>query len=182
VHRTLIDHYGDGNQRDSARYRLHHELALGKADFAVAHLRDTFPRTDTDSWLSSLVFIASAPYYHAHDPDGRDFGGHGGHDDRAAVALGRTDAAQQPPDSVDAVLHLRVRRLLHAVWQLTDPLVLPDPKVSDRLRFELEQLSNLRPAGNPLLWRASREWPSDALAGRPLRIPGDDDENGNGDL
>jgi hypothetical protein len=182
VHRTLIDHYGDGDQRDSARYRLHHELALGKADFAVAHLRDTFPRTDTESWLSSLVFIASAPYYHAHDPDGRDFGGHGGHDDRAAVALGRTDAAQQPPDSVDAVLHLRVRRLLHAVWQLTDPLVLPDPKVSDRLRFELEQLSNLRPAGNPLLWRASREWPSDALAGRPLRIPGDDDENGNGDL
>jgi hypothetical protein len=182
VHRTLIDHYGDGDHRDSARYRLHHELALGKADFAVAHLRDTFPRTDTESWLSSLVFIASAPYYHAHDPDGRDFGGHGGHDDRAAVALGRTDAAQQPPDSVDAVLHLRVRRLLHAVWQLTDPLVLPDPKVSDRLRFELEQLSNLRPAGNPLLWRASREWPSDALAGRPLRIPGDDDENGNGDL
>ncbi|MFE4989771.1 hypothetical protein ACFRH4_00220 [Streptomyces mirabilis] len=182
VHRALIDHYGDGDRPDSARYRLHHELALGKADFAVAHLRDTFPRTDTGSWLSSLVFIASAPYYHAHDPDGRDFGGHGGHDDRAAVALGRTDAAQQPPDSVDAVLHLRVRRLLHAVWQLTDPLVLPDPKVSDRLRFELEQLSNLRAAGNPLLWRASREWPSDALAGRPLRIPGDDDDNGNGDL
>ncbi|MEU1566151.1 hypothetical protein ABZ504_38155 [Streptomyces mirabilis] len=181
VHRALIDHYGDGDQPDGARYRLHHELALGKADFAVAHLRDTFPRTDTASWLSSLVFIASAPYYHAHDPDGRDFGGHGGHDDRAAVALGRTDAAQQPPDSVDAVLHLRERRLLHAVWQLTDPLVLPDPKVSDRLRFELEQLSNLRPAGNPLLWRASREWPSDALAGHPLRIPGDDD-NVNGDL
>ncbi|MFJ8021358.1 hypothetical protein [Streptomyces sp. NPDC096311] len=182
VHRTLIDHYGDGDQPDSARYRLHHELALGKADFAVAHLRDTFPRADTGTWLSSLVFIASAPYYHAHDPDGRDFGGHGGHDDRAAVALGRTDAAQQPPDSVGAVLHLRIRRLLHAVWQLTDPLVLPDPKVSDRLRFELEQLSNLRPAGNPLLWRASREWPSDALAGRPLRIPGDDDDNVNGDL
>ncbi|WP_371645778.1 hypothetical protein [Streptomyces mirabilis] len=181
VHRALIDHYGDGDQPDGARYRLHHELALGKADFAVAHLRDTFPRTDTASWLSSLVFIASAPYYHAHDPDGRDFGGHGGHDDRAAVALGRTDAAQQPPDSVDAVLHLRVRRLLHAVWQLTDPLVLPEPKVSDRLRFELEQLSNLRPAGNPLLWRASREWPSDALAGHPLRVPGDDDDNVNGD-
>ncbi|KPI10742.1 hypothetical protein OK006_4416 [Actinobacteria bacterium OK006] len=182
VHRALIDHYGDGDQPDGARYRLHHELALGKTDFAVAYLRDTFPRTDTASWLSSLVFIASAPYYHAHDPDGRDFGGHGGHDDRVAVALGRTDAAQQPPDSVDAVLHLRVRRLLHAVWQLTDPLVLPDPKVSDRLRFELEQLSNLRPAGNPLLWRASREWPSDALAGHPLRIPGDDDDNVNGDL
>lgn len=170
VHRALIDHYGDGDRPDSARYRLHHELALGKADFAVAHLRDTFPRTDTGSWLSSLVFIASAPYYHAHDPDGRDFGGHGGHDDRAAVALGRTDAAQQPPDSVDAVLHLRVRRLLHAVWQLTDPLVLPDPKVSDRLRFELEQLSNLRAAGNPAV-AGLAGWPSDALMRPPPAHP-----------
>ncbi|MEU8978866.1 hypothetical protein [Streptomyces sp. NPDC048309] len=173
AHRTLIDHYGDDGPPESARYRLHHELALGKADFAVAHLRDTFPRTDTRAWLSTLVFIASAPYYHAHDPDGRDFDGH---DHRASVALGHTDAEQRPPDGVDAVLHLRVRRLLHAVWQLTDPLVLPDPKVTDRLRFELEQLSNLLPAGNALLWRASRVWPSDALAGRPFRIPGDDED------
>ncbi|PIB09179.1 hypothetical protein B1C81_11380 [Streptomyces sp. HG99] len=177
VHRTLIDHYGDEDPPDGARYRLHHELALGTAEFAVAHLRDTFPRTDTRGWLSSLVFIASAPYYHAHDPDGRDFDGH---DHRASIALGHTDAAQTPPAGVDAVLHLRVRRLLHSVWQLTDPLVLPDPKVTERLRFELEQLSNLRPAGNALLWRASRDWPSDALAGRPFRIPGDDDENGGG--
>jgi hypothetical protein len=65
--------------------------------------------------------------------------------------------------------------LLHAVWQLTDPLVLPDPRVAERLRFELEQLSNLRPAGNALLWRASRDWPADALAGRPLRVPDDED-------
>ncbi|MFF0140036.1 hypothetical protein ACFYRN_26710 [Streptomyces sp. NPDC005227] len=176
VHRTLVDHYsdhpGESAPPDSARYRLHHELALGRADFAVAHLRDTFPRTDTRGWLSALVFIASAPYYHAHDPDGRDFDGH---DHRAAVALGRTDAAHRPPEGVDAVLHLRVRRLLHAVWQLTDPLVLPDPRVTERLRFELEQLSNLRPAGNALLWRASRDWPADALAGRALRIPGDED-------
>ncbi|MFI5815090.1 hypothetical protein ACIA7S_29580 [Streptomyces sp. NPDC051643] len=179
VHRTLVDHYGDGELPDRDRYRLHHELALGKADFAVAHLRDTFPRTDTRSWLATLLFIASAPYYHAHGPDGRGADNPAGHDDRASIALGRTDAAQRPPDSVDAVLHLRVRRLLHAVWQLTDPLVLPDPKVGERLRFELEQLSNLRPAGNPLLWRASREWPSHALAGRPLRVP-DDDENGTG--
>ncbi|MFJ2398863.1 hypothetical protein ACIOTI_39880 [Streptomyces sp. NPDC087843] len=179
VHRTLVDHYGDEDLPDRDRYRLHHELALGKADFAVAHLRDTFPRADTGSWLATLLFIASAPYYHAHGPDGRDADGHAGHDDRASIALGRTDAAQRPPDSVDAVLHLRVRRLLHAVWQLSDPLVLPDPKVGERLRFELEQLSNLRAAGNPLLWRASREWPSDALAGRPLRVPADD-ENGTG--
>jgi hypothetical protein len=49
--------------------------------------------------------------------------------------------------------------------------------VAERLRFELEQLSNLRAAGNALLWRASRDWPADALAGRPLRVP-DDEEGG----
>lgn len=176
AHRALIDHYGEHEPAEAARYRLHHELALGKADFAVVHLRDSFPHADVGAWLSELVFIASAPYYHAHDPEGRDFDGH---DDRVAVALGRTDAAQQPPEGVDTLLHLRVRRLLHAVWQLTDPLVLPDPKVAERLRFELEQLSNLRPEGTALLWRASREWPSAALSGRPLCIPGDD-ENGGG--
>ncbi|MEU6098457.1 hypothetical protein [Streptomyces sp. NPDC047079] len=175
VHRAVIEHYDRRVSPDAARYRLHHQLALGKADLAVAHLRDTFPGTEVGPWLSSLVFIASAPYYHAHDPEGHDFDGH---DHRAAVALGRTDPEQRMPEGVDAALHLRVRRLLHAVWQLTDPLVLPDPKVAERLRFELEQLSNLRPGGTALLWRASRDWPADALAGRPLRIPGDDEDGG----
>ncbi|MFE9097866.1 hypothetical protein [Streptomyces sp. NPDC007264] len=172
AHRTLVDHYGERDTADAARYRLHHELALGRTDLAVARLRDTFPGADVGDWLGSLVFIASASYYHAHDAEGRDVGGP---DHRAAVALGRTDAAQRPPEGADAVLHLRVRRLLHAVWQLTDPLVLPDPEVAERLRFELEQLSNLRPGGTALLWRASRDWPSDALAGRPLRVPDDED-------
>ncbi|MGW1161272.1 hypothetical protein ACWD5Q_12205 [Streptomyces sp. NPDC002513] len=172
VHRAVIDHYGERDTADAARYRLHHELALGKADFAVDELRDTFPVTEVGAWLSALVFIASAPYYHAHDPEGHDFVGR---DHRAAVALGRTDRALRPPEGVDAALHLRVRRLLHAVWQLTDPLVLPDPEVAERLRFELEQLSNLRPGGTTLLWRASRDWPADALAGRPLRVPGEDE-------
>ncbi|MFE0249409.1 hypothetical protein [Streptomyces sp. NPDC059010] len=191
AHDTLIAYYaddsdddGDGDDPEVAGrrvpYRLHHELALGDSESAVAYLRDTFHTLDTRAWLRSLRFIASAPYFHAHDADGHDADGHGftGHDDRrTAVALGRTDAGHEPPRGVDATLHLRVRRLLHAVWQLTDPLTLPDAKVCDRLRFELEQLSNLRPAGNALLWRASRDWPQDALAGRPLRVP-DDDEDG----
>lgn len=171
AHETLIAHYPDP---DHARYRLHHELALGVTEPAVAHLRDTFATLDTRTWLRTLRFVASAPYFHAHDDEGRDFTGHG--DRRAAVALGRTDADHRVPDDVDAVLHLRVRRLLEAVWQLTDPLVLPDPKVCQRLRFELEQLSNLRPAGNALLWRASRDWPAAALAGHPLGGPEDGDD------
>ncbi|MFC9927075.1 hypothetical protein [Streptomyces sp. NPDC127190] len=177
AHETLITHY---TEAEDARYRLHHELALGVTEPAVAELRDSFPTADTREWLRTLRFVASAPYFHAHDAEGRDFTGRG--DRRAAVALGRTDAGPVPED-VDAVLHLRIRRLLHAVWQLGDPLVLPDPQVCDRLRFELEQLSNLRPAGNALLWRASRDWPAAALAGRPMEDPeelrdGPDDDRG----
>ncbi|MEU5534009.1 hypothetical protein [Streptomyces sp. NPDC020362] len=175
AHETLIAHYPDP---EHARFRLHHELALGVTESAVAHLRDTFPTLETGTWLRTLRFVASAPYFHAHDDEGRDFGGRG--DRRTAVALGRTDAGQRPPDGVDAVLHLRIRRLLQAVWQLTDPLVLPDATVCQRLRFELEQLSNLRPAGNALLWRASRDWPAAALAGRPLDDPDDADDADDG--
>lgn len=182
AHETLIAYYtaDDGEGADGrVPYRLHHELALGASESAVAHLRDTFHTVDTRAWLRSLRFIASAPYFHARDSEGHDFDGRD--DRRTAVALGRTDADHEPPAGVDAALHLRTRRLLHAVWQLTDPLTLPDQKVCDRLRFELEQLSNLRPAGNALLWRASRDWPEDALAGRPLRVPDEDDEDGDGE-
>ncbi|MEU6350194.1 hypothetical protein ABZ896_12785 [Streptomyces sp. NPDC047072] len=175
AHETLLAHYAPADDSPArAGYRLHHELALGVTESAVAYLRDTFPVQDTRTWLRTLRFVASAPYFHAHDAEGRDSAIHG--DRRAAIALGRTDAVQEVPEGVDAVLHLRVRRLLHAVWQLTDPLAPPDPKVGDRLRFELEQLSNLRPAGNALLWRASRDWPEDALAGRPLTVPDDEGE------
>ncbi|GCB47005.1 hypothetical protein SNL152K_4307 [Streptomyces sp. NL15-2K] len=189
AHETLIRYYEPSGHDDDparARYRLHHELALGGTEPAVAYLRDAFPALDIRTWLRSLRFIASAPYFHAHDAEGHDFAGR--EDRRAAIALGRTDAGQVVPTGVDAVLHLRIRRLLHAVWQLTDPLALPDAKVCDRLRFELEQLSNLRPAGNALLWRASRDWPEDARAGRPLRVPddgdgdsGDDGHDGDGE-
>ncbi|KOV70740.1 hypothetical protein ADK64_02585 [Streptomyces sp. MMG1121] len=175
AHETLAAHY---TAPEDARFRLHHELALGVTESAVAHLRDTFPTADTRDWLHTLRFAASAPYFHAHDAEGRDFTGRG--DRRTAVALGRTDAAHAVPEGADAVLHLRIRRLLHAVWQLADPLVLPDPQVCDRLRFELEQLSNLRPAAGALLWRASRDWPAAALAGRPMTGP-EDDGDGDGD-
>lgn len=110
----------------------------------MKHLSDTFHGADPRIWLKSLAFIASAPY----------------DDGRGAVALGRPDPA----------LHARVRRLLHAVWQLTDPLVLPDPEVAERMCRDLEHLSTTRPAADALLWRASKDWPDDALAGRPLRV------------
>ncbi|MFF8969910.1 hypothetical protein [Streptomyces sp. NPDC014995] len=185
VHETLIRHYAEPDgEHDAdparARYRLSHELALGHTANAVAHLRDTFLTLDTRAWLDTLCFLASAPCFPAHDDEGRDAAGHDDH--RTAVALGRTDAAHEPPEGADAFLHLRVRRLLHAVWQVTDPLVLPDPKVCGRLEFELLQLSDLRPAGGALLFATSRAWPRDARAGRPLRTPADDgSDDGDGE-
>lgn len=182
VHETLIAHFATGPGFRTPHpgvdaFRLYHELSLGDTAGAVAHLRDTFTTLRTRTWLDTLRFLASAPYFHAHDAEGRD----DGHEDRrSAIALGRTDAAQEPPEGVNASLHLRIRRLLHAMWQVTDPLVLPDPKVCGRLEFELLQLSDLRPAGGALLFAASQAWPRDALAGRPLRTPAEDGD-GDGD-
>lgn len=183
VHRTLIRHYTDGpgaaDDPVRTRFRLHHELALGETGNAVTYLRDSFGRTDPHGWLETLLFVASAPYYHAHDPHGRDVGAATDH--RVAVARALTDHRELPPAGVDAPLHLSVRRVLHAVWQLTDPLVLPSDQVAERLRFDLGHLSDLWPAGSAALWQASREWPDDALAGRPLRVPREgDDQRGNG--
>lgn len=161
VHEQLIRHY-----EAEPRYRLYHELALDEPAGAVARLRDSFPASGTRRWLEDLRFIASAPCFQ-------------GDDRRTAIALGRLGTAP-PPQGADVGLHLRVRRLLHAVWQVTDPLVLPEPRVCDRLRFELEQLSDLRPAGGALLFATSRAWPAQALAGRPLTVPTGQDDDGEG--
>lgn len=150
VQETMRDHYPPGDPR-----RLHHELALGVTENAVAHLRDTFHTAEAGAWLAELRFIASAPLFDVPD-------------ERRAVALGRTDAGQSPPDTVDRVFHLRIRRLLHCVWQLTDLLAQPDEDVADKAGDELGYLSALHPTGNEVFWHASREWP---LAAREWRSP-----------
>ncbi|WP_221353235.1 hypothetical protein [Streptomyces beigongshangae] len=181
AHRTLLAYYtdtptvpaapetpetpedsGDGAERRALR-RLHHGLALGAAEPAVTYLRDAFHHRAAVRWLSALAFLASAPYH-----SGSETGT--GTDDRVPVALGRAGTGPRPPDDADTALHLRVRRLLYGVWQVTDPLALPDPVVAERLRSELEHLSRLRPTDAEPLRRASRNWPRDALAGRPLRV------------
>ncbi|MFG2142827.1 hypothetical protein ACGFRG_01335 [Streptomyces sp. NPDC048696] len=150
VHTTLIGHYRD----DPAR-RLHHELALGETGNAVARLRETFAAPNTAAWLDELRFIASAPCFAVPD-------------ERRAVALGETDADQPHPPGVDLALHLRIRRLLYAAWQLSDPLALPDDEVVEKLRDELRWLSEAHPTGNRTLWQASRSWPAAVLEWRPL--------------
>jgi hypothetical protein len=183
THETMIAHFATGQGLRTPdpgvdAFRLYHRLALGDTAEAVAHLRDTFPVLATRTWLLTLRLLGTAPYFHAHDTEGRDADGH--EDRRSAVALGRTDAGEEPPEGVDRALHLRIRRLLHAVWQVSDPLVLPDRRVCERLEFELLQLSDLRPAGGALLFAASRAWPRDALAGRPLSIPDADGDDADG--
>ncbi len=179
AHRTLVAHYtdipgapdgpgpGPGSAEQRVLHRLHHELALGAAEPAVTYLRDTFPRQDTKAWLRALVFLASAPYHPAPVPDG--YGG-AASDARTGVALGRVGTGPPPPEGADTALHLRIRRLLYGVWQVTDPLALPDPVVAERLRSELEHLSRLRSTDVEPLLRASVHWPEDALSGRPLRL------------
>ncbi|MFE7928274.1 hypothetical protein ACFU6S_05970 [Streptomyces sp. NPDC057456] len=179
THETMTAHFATGLGFRTPgpgvdAFRLYHELALGETAGAVAHLRDTFPVLATRAWLLTLRLLGTAPYFHAHDTEGRDTDRH--EDRRSAIALGRTDAAEEPPEGVDRALHLRIRRLLHAVWQVSDPLVLPDPRVCGRLEFELLQLSDQRPAGGALLFATSQAWPRDALAGRPLRTPDEDDD------
>ncbi|MBT2506485.1 hypothetical protein J7I98_11365 [Streptomyces sp. ISL-98] len=150
VHETLRRHY-----RDEAPRRLHHELALGITENAVTYLRETFPGSDARDWLDELRFIASAPHFDAPDV-------------RRPMALGRSETSAPPPPGADAALHLRIRRLLYAVWQLTDPLALPDDEVTEKMGYELGLLSELHSSGNEVLWQASRSWPQAVREWRPL--------------
>ncbi|MET9932927.1 MULTISPECIES: hypothetical protein [unclassified Streptomyces] len=173
VHETLRRHYGPG----PGPYRLHHDLALGRTEDAVTHLRTTFPEPDVLGWLGRLRFVASAPY-----PRER---GATGPDPRRAVALGQAPPGGQAPSGgqdpagglpagldADAVeLHLALRRLLHAVWLLTDPLALPDDEVADRLAHELRRLSGRHLSGSGSLWDAATHWPRDIRAWRELSLP-----------
>ncbi|MBH1934310.1 hypothetical protein I5Q34_08385 [Streptomyces sp. AV19] len=153
VHHTLRDYHASGEWRGrphipSLPLRLHHELALGRAESAVVHLRDAFRRPEVPArqWLDELLAITSAPYFAVPDH-------------RGAVALGATDPRQPPPDhDDDPVLHFRIQRLLHAVWLVRDPLALHDARVVERMSHELARLSDLHRTGSDVLWQASREW------------------------
>ncbi|MFF4173728.1 hypothetical protein [Streptomyces sp. NPDC001744] len=159
VHETLHRHYGPGP------YRLHHDLALGRTEEAVTHLRETFPEPDVLDWLGRLRFVASAPYPRERSAVG--------HDPRRAVALGRAPAGDLPAglDADGVELHLSIRRLLHAVWLLTDPLALPDEEVADLLAHELRRLSGRHLSGSGSLWDAATHWPRDIRAWREPSLP-----------
>ncbi|MFF3126543.1 hypothetical protein ACFVRD_30490 [Streptomyces sp. NPDC057908] len=181
VHETLRTAYAPGGRCPSVPHRLHQELVLGRTRDCVTHLRERFTDGDVTAWLGSLRFIASAPY--PRPP------GYAGPDPRRAVALGR-EAAGSLPDGETGLaglgeraveLQLQLRRLLHAVWLLSDPLALPDEEVVDKMAHELRQLSGRHPTGNSVLWDAATHWPQDIRAWRPLSMPpGSPDTGGPG--
>ncbi|WP_418958463.1 hypothetical protein [Streptomyces tritici] len=161
VHETLRQYYGPA----PSPYRLHHDLALGRTEEAVTHLRLTFPDPDVHGWLRRLRFLASAPYPRERDRPGPD--------PRRAVALGREPAGPLPDglDDEDLELHLCLGRLLHALWLLTDPLALPDEDVTDKLAHELRRLSGRHLTGHSPLWDAATHWPRDIRAWRAIAVP-----------
>ncbi len=161
VYETLHRHYGP----DPTPHRLQQELALGRTEEAVTRLAARFPEPDVRGWLDRLRFITAAPYPREQHRSGPD--------PRRALALGE-DPGGPPPDGLDAdgvALHLCVRRLLHAVWLLTDPLALPDDGVVDKLAHELRQLSGRHLTGHSALWDAATRWPRDIRAWRALSVP-----------
>ncbi|MFF2011673.1 hypothetical protein ACFVWY_21695 [Streptomyces sp. NPDC058195] len=164
VHVTLRGAYAPSGRRPNVPRLLHQKLVLGDAEACVAHLRLRFDEPDVRGWLGSLCFLVSAPY-----PRPRGFTGS---DPRRAVALGRADNA--PPQGLEpsaAELHTRLRRLLHGLWLLSDPLALPDDEVIDKMAHELRQLSGRHPTGNSVLWDAATHWPRDIRAWRPPSMP-----------
>ncbi|MEU9847921.1 hypothetical protein [Streptomyces sp. NPDC047985] len=171
VHETLRTAYAPGGRLPSVRHRLHQELVLGRTRDCVTHLRERFADAEVTDWLDSLRFIASAPYPRVP--------GRPGPDPRRAVALGREATDALPDGETDLTglgeraveLQWRLRRLLHAVWLLSDPLVLPDDEVVEKMAHELRQLSGAHPSGNSVLWDAATHWPRDIRAWRPLSMP-----------
>ncbi|MEU1365815.1 hypothetical protein ABZ454_06740 [Streptomyces sp. NPDC005803] len=169
VHETLRSAYAAGGSCPSEPHRLHQELVLGGTEDCVTHLRVQFARPDVLRWLDALRFIASAPF--PRPP------GSAGPDPRRAVALGRSvtsddeRAALAGLDERAAELQLQLRRLLHAVWLLSDPLALPDEEVIDKMAHELRQLSGRHPTGHAVLWDAATHWPHDLRDWRALSMP-----------
>ncbi|MCX5160926.1 hypothetical protein OOK39_16815 [Streptomyces sp. NBC_00264] len=164
VHVSLRGAYGPGGRLPSVPHLLHQKLVLGDAEACVGHLRLRFEEPDVRAWLESLRFIASAPYPRVR--------GSAGPDPRRAVALGRADnTAPRGLEPSAAELHVLLRRLLHGIWLLSDPLALPDEEVIDKMAHELRQLSGRHPTGNSELWDAATHWPRDIRAWRPLSMP-----------
>ncbi|CAL9361426.1 hypothetical protein [Streptomyces sp. NPDC090994] len=68
LHSAAAAHYGRAadDDRDALIARLHHTLALGRREEAVAGLHQLFGTADRRSWLAAVQFVCAAP----RPPDG----------------------------------------------------------------------------------------------------------------
>ncbi|MEU8893428.1 hypothetical protein [Streptomyces sp. NPDC048442] len=168
LHRRLRARYdpldrGQAAERPELRY-LHHSLALNERDFVVRSLHGRYSEDELDAraWLGALNLICAAP----HPPRGlRE------PSDRADCPYCRSEK--------DAGVHQAIDLLVAGVWQLSDPLAVPDHELVESLKLQLGVLSRgARPGPQKIFHQAEGKWP--ALLDRWHQAPGLPIDGGTG--
>ncbi|MGW1375195.1 ATP-binding protein [Streptomyces sp. NPDC002446] len=159
IHRFLRMHHtqrGESGEADALR----HTLAAGNAEMVVATLAEEFQSEQDEQaaahWLRCLQYAATAP-----TPPAGEWS-----DVRMQIALGAHDARYAEP------VERCVNRLLHALWQVSEPHAEPDPDMCKAVGEELAYLSPRHPSWHAVLGQAARSWPAAARKKRPFPLPG----------
>ncbi|MGK5497422.1 hypothetical protein [Streptomyces sp. URMC 125] len=122
---------------------LFHTLALGRLEVVAHALHHRFTAVPAGEWLAALNTVCAAP----HPP--------------ASLVPPRQEppcGACTGPAGFDEV-HWAVRRLVRAVWDLSDPChCLPDPDELEAVRTELSTLHRVRREDDTAFRRAARLW------------------------
>lgn len=161
IHRFLRMHHaqrGESGEADALR----HTLAAGGAETVVATLAEEFQSEQDEQaathWLWCLRYSATAP-----TPPAGEWT-----DVRMQVALGAHDARYAELHEVERC----VNRLLHALWQVSEPHAEPDPDMCKAVGDELAYLSPRHPSWHAVLGQAARSWPVAARKKHPFPLPG----------
>jgi hypothetical protein len=115
---------------------LHHTLALGDADAVADHLRVLFTRLPPPEWLTAVNVVCAAP-----TPPGGE--------------------AAPPEAEPEDPVRLAIRRLVRALWRLSDAMTLtPDPVDLREVGSALDQLHAQPGADTQNVYlRAEAAWP-----------------------
>ncbi|QNP74666.1 hypothetical protein IAG44_37925 [Streptomyces roseirectus] len=150
LHTAAHDRYDPGTAP-----RLHHALALGRREEAVAGLHEAFARSDRRGWLAAVQTVCAAP----HPPDGYP-----------APESGADCPACPGPVPDDR--HRAVGRLLDLLWGVStlSSLYTDDPESPDnRLRLLLSGFDVAYEDQDLATADAARRWP--VLLARGRRVP-----------
>ncbi|UQA90837.1 ATP-binding protein [Streptomyces halobius] len=164
IHRFLRMHHaqrGESGEADALR----HTLAAGNAETVVATLAEEF-QSEQDAqaaahWLRCLRYAATAPTPPA--PPAGEWT-----DERTQVALGAHDGRYAELHEIERCIN----RLLHALWQVSEPHAEPDPDLCKAVGEELAFLSPRHPSWHAVLGQAARSWPAAARKKLPFPVPG----------